>query len=125
MGKRILLVEDEPATQLLLKRILTHINAKFWVRTVSSAEEAFRVLRDAKDWERSFDLVIADLNLPSSDGLVLWKIARKQFPGLNFIFVSGTSYEDWWRRIAPLDSTPRFLRKPITEEALKSTLFER
>src|SRR5687768_11356979 len=117
--RRVLIVEDNPGTQLVLRRMLQRVDETVQVACVSSAEDAYRAVNDAHVDGRPFDLVVADLNLPGSSGLVLKDVSQKLHPTLNFLFVSGVSYAEWFRRISTLKEWPPFLQKPISEEKLR------
>ena len=120
MRRRILIVEDDPATQLLLRRMVAKVEAESRVDCAPSAEDAYWALNAAADADDPFDMAIADLCLPGSDGLELWKTAQKHHPAVDFLFISGTTYAEWENRIERLPEWPNFLRKPVTEEALKT-----
>jgi len=119
MHIKMLIVEDEPGTQLTLRRLFMRIDPDTRIVTASSAEEAFRLLKDASLSQSYFDLAVVDLGLPGSNGLVLWELMTKQFPEVDTLFVSGTTYEDWFRRIASKPVWPPFIRKPVTETDLR------
>lgn len=117
--RRILIVEDDPGSQIILKRMIQKISGDSFIRCVPTAEIAHSVLNDAVYDEKPYDLVVADLSLPGSNGLVLWEVAMKHFPTLDFLFVSGTSYEEWCRKISTLPTWPPFIHKPVSEDLLK------
>ena len=121
MIKHVLLVEDDFSTQTLFRRMILKIDPQARVRCVSSAEAAYRILNEStlNGSASPYDLVLADLLLPGSNGLVLWDLCRKKFPEVDFVFLSGASYEDWYQRIKSFPIWPQFLRKPISEEKLR------
>jgi CheY-like chemotaxis protein len=67
MGKRILLVDDEPDIVSLYKKILE--KAKYNVTTASSGDEALKIIESD-----TFDLIILDIMMPGLDG---WETAKK------------------------------------------------
>jgi two-component system phosphate regulon response regulator PhoB len=89
--KRILLLEDEVASALLLKEYLEICG--YSVKVVHDGEEAVSVI---KEEERSFDLAILDIMVPAPNGYEVCKILRstdkyKQTP---VIFLSAKDRED-------------------------------
>ncbi len=120
MNKRVLLVEDEPGTQLLIRRMVQRVASAVNVTTVASAEQACRVLHQRNLAGEPIDLVIADLQLPEGDGLALWEHVQAVYPEVEFLCVSQTSFKNWDRKIADLRSFPPFMAKPVTEENLRN-----
>lgn len=81
---RILVIDDEPAVQDLLQRVLT--NAGHVVAGVETAEAA--LVRLARD---RFDVVVVDNNLPKKTGLELMALLREHHPELRAIMI--TAYD--------------------------------
>lgn len=128
--KRILLVEDDYGTRLLLEKMLKKIDPEMQVSNASSAENAYLALNEV-EWDHSprFDLVVADINLPGSSGFLFWNIVTKRF-AIDFLFISSISREAWldqilgWaQRCGPLEALPCFLQKPLTEEKLRRSIY--
>jgi signal transduction histidine kinase/ActR/RegA family two-component response regulator len=63
-GVRVLLLDDEPQTRIVLERMLTSVGAE--VETLDSAIRAMEVLSESE-----FDLLLSDIGLPVMDGLEL------------------------------------------------------
>ncbi len=61
-GTRILLAEDNPANQMLVKDILEDVNLH--VDTVANGLEAIQAIRN-----RPYDLVLMDISMPEMDGM--------------------------------------------------------
>lgn len=73
-GKKILLAEDNPTNQLLIKKLLQ--NLKIEVDVVENGNEALKLLR-----KNHYDLVLFDVKMPIMDGLEaakLWREFEKQ-----------------------------------------------
>lgn len=75
-------MDDEKSVQLLLERVLS--GAGHTVKVVETGEAALAVLKD-----ESFDLIIADKNLPGIDGLEVLRLARTQYPNLQAVLITG------------------------------------
>jgi CheY-like chemotaxis protein len=71
--KRILVVDDDPDTRLLLKLIFAR--AKAVVKEASSADDAIASLRDFRP-----QLVISDIDMPTEDGCSLMRRIRELTP---------------------------------------------
>jgi DNA-binding response OmpR family regulator len=83
---KILLVEDDPATVLLLKDMLEADGYRLWC--AGGASEAKRVVTEVRP-----DLVILDLMLPDANGLVLCADLKAEL-GVPVILCSATQRRD-------------------------------
>jgi PAS domain S-box-containing protein len=83
-GKRVLVVEDEPALASAVSDSLT--DAGFVVDRAGDGEEAL-----ARVAERPYDLVICDLKMPRVDGMAFYRAIAATTPALaaRLIFVTG------------------------------------
>ncbi len=81
---RILIVDDDPDYRTIIQRLLE--GAGYFCETAGSALEAIDALR-----RRSFDLVLSDVCMSGKDGLQLAREAKKEFPDLDFIIMTGYS----------------------------------
>jgi signal transduction histidine kinase/BarA-like signal transduction histidine kinase len=83
-GRRVLVVEDEPALAAAVADALT--DAGFVVDRAGDGEEALAIVR-----ERSYDLVICDLKMPRLDGRAFYRAIAATAPVLasRLIFVTG------------------------------------
>lgn len=70
-GARILVVEDNPTSQVLMRRLLEHRHHS--VRIVSSGSEALDVFEG-----EPFDLILMDVQLPEMDGLETTAAVRRK-----------------------------------------------
>lgn len=81
---KILLIEDDVAFCKLLEKFL--IKKLYVVTAVFSAEEAKSKIKSDK-----FDLIITDLRLPDSDGIVLMSEIKLTHPNIPIILMTGYS----------------------------------
>src|SRR5262249_25471023 len=81
---RILLLEDDPGDAQLIRDILEDDLFDCEVTRVQTRDEFVAALDN-----QPIDLILADHNLPSFDGLSALKLVRETGPDLPFIFVSG------------------------------------
>ncbi|MBN1756653.1 response regulator [bacterium] len=75
----ILLVEDDPGDQKLIKFSLESLMIDNEVYTRSSAEEALDFLRRCgqPNYPKRFDLILLDLNMPGMGGMEFLKIIKE------------------------------------------------
>jgi len=113
--KRILIVEDDPSTALLLQRWL--VMAGYEVVHTTTAERALaEVDRDA-----SWDLVLADVVLPGRSGLQLLENLRSRMPGLPTIVMTAERASEVG--LSAMDQGAlSFLLKPLQRETLVERL---
>jgi len=106
---KILLVDDDPATRILVTRILRQPDYVF-----TEADHAIQAL-DLLE-KSSFDLIITDLRMPDLDGIAFAVRARARWPHIPIVLMSGYFSETAWK----LDSEVfgGFIRKPIDRAML-------
>ncbi len=122
--KTILVLEDEPILLNLLRLILRR--SGYTVLEAADAEEALWKFHHNN---RFLDLMIADVNLPSSSGIQVALVLRAELPDLRVILTSGYPATTWnprdsadlWR-LGP-DSV-RVLQKPFRPMTLLNTVRE-
>jgi PAS domain S-box-containing protein len=86
---RILLLEDNPSDAELIRELLEADHFVCQVNRVQTRAEFQSALGND-----GIDLILADYQLPSFDGLSALKLAHDARPNLPFIFVSGTLGEE-------------------------------
>lgn len=79
---RILVIDDEPQVRGLLERFLT--KEGFDVEVAADGDAGLRALRAAP-----VDLVITDIVMPEREGIDFIMEARREFPLLRIIAISG------------------------------------
>jgi two-component system cell cycle sensor histidine kinase/response regulator CckA len=104
-SERVLLVEDEPAVNVLAERILRGLG--YTVLTAWSAEEALALV----ERQRDIDLLLTDVRLPRRSGPELAEALRRQQPRVKVLFMSGYA-EDLQESLAG-DDDAAFLAKPF------------
>ena len=115
----ILIVDDEPAVVRVMKLGLE--NAGYEVVTARHGEDAMARLR-----ERSFDVMITDMNMPRMNGQELCDALRKELPDREpLIFVlsarTGLRHREWHGEIDGVE----FLEKPASMRQLSARIRER
>jgi DNA-binding response OmpR family regulator len=78
----LLLAEDDADIRDTLKRLLRHIGHS--VVAVNDGAQALSALN-----EHNFDLMITDLIMPNSEGIENIMVARRNYPQLPIIAISG------------------------------------
>ncbi|WP_336279329.1 ATP-binding protein [Bartonella sp. CB175] len=116
----VLLVEDEDSVRMGEVKALQMRG--YTVLEAASGVEALAVLEKN---EGAVDVVVSDVVMPEMDGPTLFKEARKKYPDIKFIFVSGYA-KDAFTKNLPQDAVFVFLSKPFTLKqlalAVKQTL---
>ena len=109
---KILIVDDEPVSLMLLDTILSRSN--FSVSTAASALDALEQLNS-----EPFDLMILDLLMPDMDGLTLLKQLREEpkFENLPIIVFTAIS-QNRVRQEAFQKGATTFLTKPVSSREL-------
>ena len=106
---KILLVDDDPATRILLTRILREPEYAF--TEADNGVQALDLLEKS-----CFDLIITDLRMPDMDGIAFAVRARARWPHIPIVLMSGYFSETAWK----LDSEVfgGFIQKPIDRTIL-------
>src|ERR1700731_3313212 len=79
---RLLIVDDEPSTRMLLSQIFTELG-----HSVRSAEDGFSALFEIR--QEIPDVILSDLNMPGMSGFEFLSVVRRRFPGIHVIAMSG------------------------------------
>jgi signal transduction histidine kinase/CheY-like chemotaxis protein len=112
---RILHIEDSPENASLIQQVLTNNGIEVALHPAGSRSEFLAALEQGE-----FDLILTDNGLPGLSGLEALETARKRFPAIGFICVSGSpraeqipaglnngntacaSKDGWWRLVASI-----------------------
>ena len=82
----ILMLEDVASDEELVQYALHKAEVDCSIRRVDTREDFLQELE-----KQPPDVILADYSLPTFDGLSALKLARKMYPEIPFIFVSGGS----------------------------------
>ena len=85
---RILHLEDDPADAELVAAALAAKGLQCEFVRAASRDEFFAGI------EHTYDLILADLDIPGFDGIAAQRLARERHPDVPFVFVSGTMGEE-------------------------------
>jgi len=110
----ILVVDDEPGTRRLLRKILA--GAGYQVEEAADGKDALKRLDTTE-----VDLMITDLVMPEQDGLETIRILHKKMPRLKIIAISG-KFDAGFLRAAEFLGAHASLAKPIGRDALLDTV---
>ena len=105
-GGTILLVEDEDPVRLFGARALR--SKGYRVIEAVNGENAIELMNDD-----NIDLLITDMVMPKVDGATVVAAARRKFPDLPVICISGYAEESVIREVESLDNV-NFLAKPFS-----------
>lgn len=111
-GKRVVVVEDEPAVRGLVKRIL--LSSNYEVIQFPRGSDALRL---CEDLDERVDLLLTDIVMPDLSGSDLASRARVSRPDLQVLFMSGYS-EAIIERQRHHGGVEDLLEKPFTAEEL-------
>jgi excisionase family DNA binding protein len=110
----VMVVDDDPAVQMLFKQFLKR--AGFSRIVVGTGEEAMEVAR-----QQTFELIFLDLNLPDISGDDLYQRIKQLHPETPIVIITGFPDSDMLNRI--LQSGPvTVIQKPIDFEQLNKTI---
>jgi CheY-like chemotaxis protein len=107
--KQILLVEDDPYSEMVITRILNRIEVPQDVTWVKSVPEA-----EAQLIQHQFDLIIADIFLEGErTGLDFWQSCSEKAPQTPFVVVSGLPIDKFFLAIGREAIAPPYIPKPV------------
>jgi CheY-like chemotaxis protein len=109
---RILVVDDEPAVQLVLERLFARMGHP--VLSAKSMPEALTLL--ARPW----DLFLIDKNLPQGSGVELAKVVRERFPAAVIVLITAFATRESLEALAGI--VDDYVTKPFELEHLREEL---
>src|SRR5438093_4886102 len=108
---RILLLDDDAAFLELYKEMLgKHLTSMPEVKTTTSAPRALSMLE-----AEPYNLLIVDLNMPKMDGLQILTIARRKYPHLRLVVLTGVRDEQFRTRAYAM-GVDQFWIKPDSDK---------
>ncbi|MBV9230572.1 MAG: response regulator transcription factor [Chloroflexi bacterium] len=112
-GKRILVVDDEPPIQRILRRNLSM--SGYEVLLAENGKQVIEIVRAHQP-----DLILLDLCLPGElDGLEVCRLVRQMLPALPIIVLSAIAEEK--QKVEALDlGADDYLTKPFSNEELQA-----
>ncbi len=105
---KMLIVDDEPSTRLLMSHIFRELG--YEVRT---AEDGFAALVEIR--QDCPDMILSDLNMPGMSGFELLSVVRRRFPAIRVVAMSGAFSGD---AVQPGVAADAFYEKATTLHGL-------
>ncbi|MFT4102945.1 MAG: response regulator [Burkholderiaceae bacterium] len=112
---RILYVEDQDYLRETIGLLLEEPDRE--IVAVDSAESALQALRASPG--NGFDLLITDVSLPGASGIELARQARRQWPRLWVVLMSGYTFADQFGEFGERSAA---LSKPFDAEQLDALI---
>lgn len=113
-GLRVLLAEDSPDNQLLMKILLSGAGAE--IKIASDGQEAMEVALG-----NPFDVLLMDLQMPKMDGHKATQLLRKSGYSAPIVALTAHSMADERKRCISSGFTD-FLSKPVRKDQLLTLL---
>lgn len=112
VGKKILVIEDDPPMRLAVSKVLGHGGAT--VESVSSPAEAMVLITDRL---ATFDAVLTDLRMPVTSGKFILSTIRNIQPGMPVLMMSAFWTQEMKDECSQLGVT-QCLDKPLNSMSL-------
>ncbi len=109
---RILVVDDDAATRVLVRRYLERLGY-----AVLLAESGPKALRLFEEHHRTIKLVVTDIVMPEMDGLALVRRLRQLQPNVKVLLISGYA-DDIIAEHGAMPPETAFLAKPFMADGL-------
>lgn len=111
--KLILVVEDDSVLRPLLVELLSEM--QFNVLVAEDGQAALALLQELNGQQNNIDLLLTDIGLPGINGNDLAQTARKMWPNLSILFITG--YAHGVGKL-PADDNIKLITKPFSLGAL-------
>jgi|GEM_PF-1807143 len=113
-GKKVLLIEDD---EQILEIFKTALETYFsLVKTAVDGKQAWDLYR-----KEHFDLVVSDIQMPNTNGIMLSKGIKAHTPEQNILITSAYTDEKYLLELIDI-GVDGFLKKPISTSNLKTTV---
>ncbi len=112
---RVLYVDDD---QNLLSAVRRHQHEYFDLVMLTDAREALAILEN----DASFEVVVADLQMPGMDGIEFLMQVSKRWPDLTRIMLTGNADLEAAKRAVNEGQIARFLTKPCVPDDLRAAI---
>lgn len=116
LNLNILIVEDHPINQILLKKQLTMLGCQ--VTLANHGEEGLKIWSEG---ENSFDMILTDVNMPVMDGYTLTQKIRSAGGNITIIGISANVMKEEIEHCY-LSGMNAHIAKPIAMDVLYQTL---
>ncbi len=116
-SKTILYVDDEPINIMLFK---VNFKNNFDVVTGKSGLEGLDLLRSNPD----ISTVISDMKMPGMNGLEFIKLAKKEFPLINFYILTGYDITTEMQDALKSNLIRKYFSKPVNFKEIQSSILE-
>ena len=115
MRKSVLVIDDQDSMRGIICQMLK--DKGYQVSNASNGEEGLAIF---KKNPQSYDLVLADVNMPKIDGFELLKIIKSSFPNKPVILLTGVD-ENVAKVVGEEYKADGIIKKPFqVEDALKT-----
>jgi DNA-binding response OmpR family regulator len=113
-GKKVLLVDDDAVILGIFKNVLSKYFSL--IKTANDGDEAWKMYR-----KENFDLVISDIQMPKTNGIMLSKGIRARNPEQAILISSAYTEEKYLVDLLNI-GVDGFLRKPVNLDNLFNTI---
>jgi len=110
----VLLVDDDEGIREVLQEIVELFG--FTSKTAKNAGESLRLLE-----KESFDLMITDIRMPSMNGMELLREAKRKYPDLDIIMITGFSADYSFNDVV-IAGASDIITKPINLEEVEAKI---
>lgn len=116
---RLLLVDDDEPTRLILRRFLVAARPDLHVEEAANGEQAIAALK-----ERAFDCVLSDYRMGLATGIDVLAFALQRDPGTTRILMTGFSDPMLERAAQMRAKVHGFIEKPMSTREFEALLRE-
>ncbi|MBQ7840452.1 MAG: response regulator [Lachnospiraceae bacterium] len=117
MGYRLLVIDDEEMIRKGILARISYLQIEFLqIREAACGQEALALLE-----KEPADIVLTDIRMPDMDGLSFIEEAKKKWPLMKFVVLSGYAEFEYAERSLEL-GVSAYLLKPLSNEALREIM---